>query len=179
MLTIYTRLSQISFRELMEVYREGNEENARDLYPELPENQGILQVEADFYHFLRENFFRRPQAAYAVWEEAGRYRAALRLWPFSDGLLVEALETAPEQRNRGYGKALLSVAARWAGERGWKKLYSHVNKDNIPSLAVHRACGFRIYKDSATYTDGTVRTNCYTLCKPLDDSNASISPELR
>ncbi len=167
MFIICTRLSQIHFRALMEVYREGNQENAADLYPGLPENQGILEAESDFYDFLRRDFFRRPNAVYALWEEAGTYAAALRLSPYRDGLLLEALETAPEKRGRGCAKALVAAAAAWAGEQGWQKLYSHVAKGNAPSLAVHRACGFQILQDVAVYADGTVMTNCYTLRKLL------------
>lgn len=164
MLHIVEKLRDLRFGMLMEVYAEGNRENGAERYPDQPENLQVMRAEADFYNFLQEVFFKTNGAVYAIWEENGRYVSALRLEPYRDGLLLEALETEPSQRGKGYAKALLrGVQSRLSGENR-PPVYSHVKKRNSASLAVHRACGFRIISDHAVYADGSVLQNCFTLC---------------
>lgn len=158
MLRIFTRLADIQFDKLMEVYREGNEEKAQ-------EPGGCLwQAEQDFYDYLAQAFFAAPGAAYAVWEENGAYRSALRLEPYENGLLLEALETAPEQRRRGYAKQLIMSVLEYLHTQGEiRPVYSHVHKANKPSLYTHYTCGFQVHTDYARYLDGSVRSNMFTL----------------
>ena len=93
-----------------------------------------------------------------------RYVSAARLEPYRDGLLLEALETAPELRGRGYAAALLRNMLESAPGTG--PVYSHVDKKNAASLAVHRACGFRRILEHAVYADGSVLASACTLCYP-------------
>ena len=154
--------SQLHFGSLMAVYAESNRENGREFWPEEPEMRQIQLAEEDFYRYLEQVFFRTPGAVYALWEKNGRYVSALRLEPYRDRLLLEALETAPEQRRKGYAAALIqAVQCSLAGKT---KLYSHVDKRNLPSLKVHEACGFRRIADYAVYVDGSVNQKMYTLC---------------
>lgn len=160
MLITANSIKELSFSKLMEVYIEGNTENAQDLWPDLPEGQRLLRAEQEFYQYLREGFFSVSGAVYCVWEVEGRYVSALRLEPYEDGLLLEALETAPEVRRKGYGEMLMREAlSRWKGS----KIYSHVGKRNIPSLNIHRKCGFQRIKEYAVYVDGSVNDRCCTL----------------
>ena len=48
MLYIAKSLRDLNFGALMEVYREGNLENAKEFWPELPQGQGILWAEQEF-----------------------------------------------------------------------------------------------------------------------------------
>ena len=106
-------------------------------------------------------FFPTDGVVYAIWEAEGRYVSALRLEPYRDGLLLEALETAPDQRRKGYGRRLiLSVLEQFPGV----KIYSHVHKRNLPSLAIHEKCGFRRISEQAVYIDGSVNSRACTLC---------------
>lgn len=164
MLKVVTKLRELEFSALMAVYAEGNRENAGEFYPQLPENQGVLQAEQDFYAYLKESFFPVSGAAYFIWEEGGRYISALRLEPYEDGLLLEALETAPEERQKGYAKALIRAALQWVWEQGGSPVYSHVSKRNAASLAVHFACGFRKHMDYAAQIDGSVSYHSLTFC---------------
>ena len=153
MLCFAKSLWQLRFGDLMEVYIEGNLEKAGEA--------GLLQAEQDFYQYLRETFFATEGAVYALWEVSGKYVSALRLEPYKDGLLLAALETAPRERRKGYAQCLIqAVLVELAG----KKIYSHVDKDNVPSLTVHEKCGFRKISDSATYIDGSVDDRAVTLC---------------
>lgn len=153
-------MSRLVFSKLMSVYAEGNLENARELWPELSENEQLLQAEQAFYHYLNGVFFKSPGAVYAIWLEGDTYVSALRLEPYQDGLLLEALETSPDHRKQGYACCLVeAVKERFPG-----KIYSHIIKRNTPSLRTHEKCGFKKILDHAVYIDGTVARNAYTLC---------------
>lgn len=160
MLLLLKRLNDIHFSSLMAVYEEGNRENGDDLYPQETPERRLALAEADFHDYLRQVFFPTPGAVYALWEADGKYLSALRLEPYRDGFLIAGLETAPEQRKKGYASQLLAaVQAHYSGE----KLYSHVAKGNIASLATHRKCGFRRIAEYAVYIDGSANNRCCTL----------------
>lgn len=162
MLKIIRFLKELDFSQLMRVYEEGNRENGAEFYPHLPEGQQLIRAEQDFYAFLQE-FFRGPEAFYAVWTVDGNYAAALRMEPYRDGLLLEALETAPGLRRKGYARALINETKACLRTQGHRKIYSHVNKKNEASLAVHAACGFQRTLEHAVYIDGSVTQRCCTL----------------
>jgi RimJ/RimL family protein N-acetyltransferase len=75
-------------------------------------------------------------------------------------MLLEALETAPEQRKKGYATALIRAAL---AQVGTVKIYSHVGKRNEASLKTHISCGFRRISEQAVYADGSVNDRCCTL----------------
>lgn len=152
MLIIAHTLKELQFGQLMAVYAQSNSRTDR------------LQAEQDFYTYLRECFFRDPKAFYAVWESDGVYRAALRMEPYKDGYLLEALETAPDERGKGYATMLVSSARDWLLAQESVSIYSHVKRSNAASLAVHKACGFKKILDYAVYIDGSVLRDSITLC---------------
>lgn len=160
MLILASSMKELSFRSLMAVYAEGNRENGLDKYPEEPEGRQLELAELDFYQYLREVFYPVRGAVYCVWQAEDTYVSALRLEPYRDGLLLEALETAPGERRKGYAEALIrAVLERCENTR----IYSHVGKRNEPSLKVHEKCGFRRALEYAVYVDGSVNQNCCTL----------------
>ncbi len=159
MLRLAYSLQELDFGQLMEVYLEGNQENGEEFYPHLPPAQQVFRAEQDFYQYLQEGFFTQPGDVYCLWAPEGRYKAALRLQAYRDGLLLEALETAPRHRRKGYGRALVEAAlARFSGQR----IYVHISKRNRPSIALHEGCGFRKIADMAVYADGSVTDRAYT-----------------
>ncbi len=160
MLYLAKAMHQLNFPALMAIYAEGNRENGADQWPgESPERQ-LQLAEERFRDYLAHVFFRTPGAVYCILQEDGLWVSALRLEPYKDGLLVEALETAPEYCRRGYGEKLLRAVQTRIGH----KLYSHVHKKNRPSLALHEKCGFRRISEMAAYIDGSVNDRCCTLC---------------
>ena len=161
MLILAQSIRDLSFSNLMGVYIEGNLENAEEFYPDLPEGQKLMQAEQDFYQYLNEVFFRTSGAVYAIWEAQGSYVSVLRLEPYRDGLLLEALETAPPSRRQGYAEKLIrAVQEQFSNQR----IYSHVSKKNAASLQVHEKCGFRRISEYAVYIDGSVNRRACTLC---------------
>lgn len=163
MLIIAGAMAELSFGSLMEIYVEGNRENGAEFYPQEPEARQIALAEQDFYDYLRNDFFSREGSRYMVLVEEGRYVSALRLESYQDGLLMEALETAPWARNRGYASNLIHSAQELLTKEGSGPVYSHVSNRNAPSLAVHARCGFRQILDYAVYQDGSVNRRSQTL----------------
>ena len=154
MLICVRTFQELDFDALMQVYLEGNRENGEDFYPEeSPERQMELALRG-FKNYLRDDFFSNKGSCYWIWSENGAYRSALRLEPYQDGLLLEALETHPDQRRKGYAKKLISAVLEQlpTGTR----VYSHISKRNTPSLASHRSCGFHKLLDYSADADGTI-----------------------
>ena len=160
MLRIVRTIKELNFGQLMAVYEESNRENGAEFYPGLPEGLQIANAEQDFYQYLRECFFKTEGAFYAIWEE-NAYVSALRLEPYQDGLLLEALETAPDQRGRSYAGALIRAVLKLPEVQ---KVYAHVHKKNTPSIRTHESCGFRRILEYAVYIDGSVKNNACTVC---------------
>lgn len=161
MLKVFDQWKDLSFSGLMSVYEEGNRENAEEFWPDLDSTQGLIRAEQEFYQYLRQVFFPTENARYYIWEEKGHYVSALRLEPYRDGMLLEALETHPDHRKQGYAKQLIRAVQEVCPDG---KIYSHVGKRNIPSLKTHESCGFQRIADHAVYADGSVNSRSYTLC---------------
>lgn len=160
MLIVATKLKALAFGKLMDVYAQSNLENGRDLWPDEPQYRQIALVEQEFYQYLQQVFFKTGGTVYLIWEEKGSYVSALRLEPYRDGLLLEALETQPQHRGKGYAQKLITAAAGYAEGT---KIYSHVHKGNTLSLHTHEKCGFVRILEYAVYADGSVDDRCCTL----------------
>lgn len=131
----------------------------------------IYSSMADMEGFLRREFFTQPEDTLAVWQEQGQYICALRLERYGDGLLLEALETAPNWRRQGYGTRLVEAALKTLPPL---PVYAHVHRKNAASLALHRKCGFLKVRDSARLVDGTVTAAMVTLCRPCNAGEAVL-----
>lgn len=162
MLILARSLKELRFAELAEVYSEFLRE-ASTQWRNYPQGFALEMAEGDLRQYLQEVFFPTAGAMYALWEVNGRYVSALRLEPYRDGLLLEALETAPDQRNKGYAASLIGAVLAALSEQGRDKVYSHVHKHNAASRKAHEKCGFRVISDCAVYMDGSVDYRCSTL----------------
>ena len=148
MLKLVFSMDKLNTEQYLAVYRQSN----RD-----------FREEEKMLSYLREGFFSIRGAVCALWEVDGRYVSALRFEPYKDGCLITALETAPEDRRKGYAKCLLqAMTSRYS-----LPVYSHIEKNNKASLNLHRYCGFEVCSDSALLLDGTVTQNYFTMmyCK--------------
>jgi GNAT superfamily N-acetyltransferase len=160
MLRLIRSMKELPFGLLMEVYAESNEENGLEFWPDLSPGEQLLRAEQEFYQYLLQVFFQTDGAFYCLWEADGRPVSALRLEPYRDGLLLEALETAPEHRRRGYAAALIRAVLERYGDH---TIYSHVGKQNVASLRAHEVCGFARISEQAVYADGSVNDRSCTL----------------
>lgn len=146
MLLKITSYSELDKRKLMDIYSESNFENTDYFYPdESDKNTAVAMVETGFLTFLESEFFKMGKATYWVFEENGVWLSALRTCEIKERLYwLEALETKPECRGKGYGSKLLSavlVAMKAVGEFC---LCDCVSKNNAASLRTHEKCGFKI-----------------------------------
>lgn len=163
MLKVFHSLQQLLFLQLMDVYEESNMLNGQEKYPYVSANAQVREAEQDFFQYLSDVFFRQKDSFYAIWVENEKYVSALRIEPYLDGLLLCALETAPSARCMGYACKLISSVLRYLSEYGSGTLYSHVSKRNVASINAHLMCGFRVIKDHAIYSDGSVLPGSYTM----------------
>ena len=136
-------------RKLMDVYSESNYENTDYFFPdEADKNAAVRKVEAGFLDFLKNDFFNLTDAAYWILEIDGIWVSALRTCRVQKGLYyLEALETRPDHRRKGYGAILLSSVADSLKKDGPFRLCSCVSKRNIASLKTHEKCGFLIVSE--------------------------------
>lgn len=159
MLQIISKMQDLPFRELTQVYEQSLQQAAARDYP--GKDDGLLQAELDMYAYLKDTFFRIDGARYFIWEEDGHMLCALRLEPYKDGLLLTALETHPDYRNMGYaGRLMEEVLHEVHG-----CIYSHIDRHNIASIVVHRKHGFEKITNFAVYLDGSVSRKADTYCR--------------
>ena len=73
---------------------------------------------------------------------------------------MDALETRPDCRRKGYAKKLLrAVLAELPPET---RVYSRILRSNKASVALHLECGFRLWKPYAKFLDGSFRSDADT-----------------
>lgn len=71
------------------------------------------------------------------------------LWPVSDrcvygGVAEVSIYLGEDARGKGVGKQLLNALVTRSEELGIWSLQAGTFEDNIPSQAIHKACGFRL-----------------------------------
>lgn len=161
MLQIITSPAKLDFGQIMQVYQQSIQISGKENYPHMDENPQILEAEQDFYLYLK-TFLRERENVCAVWLLEGKYVSALRVEPYRDGVLIAGLETAPAFRGKGCAKELLSATLGYLKEKQCNKIYSHIHKDNVPSIRTHLACGFVRVADHCVYIDGSADSKSYT-----------------
>lgn len=166
MFRIITSLKELNFRMLCCVYSDELLSAGKQEYPMLNENMQVLEAEQDFYQDTSE-FFRLKGAFYAVLETEGCYYALLRAEPYQDGYLIAGLQTEALVRNQGYASELLAQTLAYLSGQEICKVYSHIRKDNQPSIRCHIKNGFSPITDYARYLDGSVDNRCSTYLKEL------------
>lgn len=157
MLNICRKYTELDTNLLLMVYEESLQNTMEE------EEISWFQAEEEFLAYLKEEFFRRNGAFYALWSVSGSYVSALRMEPYGDGFLMSCLETALQSRGKGFASKLLHEALQYALQTGAMPVYAHVHKRNAISLSVHRKCGFEKMEDFGKLIDGTVSHQYYTL----------------
>lgn len=149
MLLKITQYCDLNERKLMDIYSESNYENTDYFYPnEDDKDLSVKKVEAGFLDFLKKDFFKLPKAVYWILEMDGDWVSALRTCFIQpDIFYLEALETRPDQREKGYGAQLLSEVVNALKGEGPFRIRDCVSKKNISSLKTHKKCGFQIISE--------------------------------
>ena len=142
------RYADLDARKLMDLYAEGNRENAEYFYPELDRKIGTKKVEEEFLAFLRDAFMPKPENTYWVLEEDGVWISALRLTELEGRLFyLEALETRADYRCRGYAVKLLHAVTETLKKDGSFRICDCVSKRNTASIRTHEKAGFQLVSE--------------------------------
>lgn len=112
-------------RKLMDVYAESNLENTDFFCPEEPDKEvAVRMVESGFLDFLKNEFFKEPEAVCWVLEADGVWVSALRICRIPEGpYYLEALETRPDRRRQGYEKCGFRIVS----EQGYDYLHQEAD----------------------------------------------------
>ena len=150
MLLQITRYADLDERMLMDLYAEGNLENTDYFFPGIKDKaEAVRKVEAGFLGFLQDEFMDRPGNTYWILEENGVWVSALRTTRIRPGLYyIEALETRPDCRRKGFAARLLTGVAETLKKDGPFRLCCCVSKKNTASLKTHLACGFAVVSEA-------------------------------
>lgn len=163
-LEIYSRLSQISYSELMKVYLDSNKQVGAKRFAHLDEVEQLIEAEQEFFAYI-EFFLKEESSLYAVLLDQGHYLCCVRVEKYKDGVLLTGLETAPNERNKGYASELLLRLEDYLSSIGVYAIYSHVSSGNLPSIRVHEKCKYLKISDYAAYIDGSIDPKGFTLKK--------------
>jgi len=149
MLLKITSFEQLDRRKLMDLYAEGNLENTEYFFPEIADKtEAVKKVEEGFCAFLRDEFFKTEGNAYRVLEQDGVWVCACRLNRIEPGLyFLEALETHPDHRRKGYAVRLLTELTDALKAEGPFRLCDCVSKKNEASIRTHVKAGFFVGSD--------------------------------
>lgn len=135
MLKRVTQVEPETVRRLVDLYRESMDQLARHF--ESPQ-----AMEQAYEEFLKE-FVTHHRQMVLVEEVDGVWVSALRCVESAPGVwFLEALETAPQARGKGWAKQLICHTQELLTGQGAGELFSLVSPRNAPSIATHVACGF-------------------------------------
>ena len=92
--------------------------------------------------FLRD-FVKNPKQLILVEATDDEWVSALRAIETIEGhWFLEAVETKPEERKKGFGNDLLVHTIDYLKNIGMRELTCTISKNNLKSQALHRKCGF-------------------------------------
>lgn len=149
MLLIFNQMTDPEmYRMVHEIYIEASMETAADKHSELTDLAEAVKEEEQYFIEFLKNFLSKEQNTYYVLNVDGQWVSALRLTKIEDFYYMEALETAPEHRRKGYASELIREVISSLSAEGRIKIRSNVNKKNKASLDTHQKCGFTIEKEN-------------------------------
>ena len=134
MLKCVTQVEPETARRLVALYRESMDQLARNF--ESPQ-----AMEQAYEEFLKE-FVTHHRQMVLVEEVDGVWVSALRCVECAPGVwFLEALETAPQARGKGWAKQLIKHTPQLLTGQGAGELFSLVSPRTAPSIATPVACG--------------------------------------
>ena len=145
MLLKITELVDENSKKLMDIYRESNIDNIKHFYPKITDMEiGRRKVEKDYVNYLKNDFLTDSDRCCYVWKENGIWVSALRFYKIKDKLYyLEALETHPDYRKKGFAEKLICGVIDKLKSDGDFEIKSYTGKKNIASQMTHEKCGFK------------------------------------
>lgn len=154
MLKTLHNIRDLDFAQIQYIYSEAINRNAIKV--------GIVSGEQALYEDF-SLFLSEEDAVCCMWETDGRCVSCVRCEKYSNGFLLTCLETAPQERRKGYALLLVSEVLAWLRKQSRMPVYVHIHNRNKASVALHEQLGFRIIADYAHLIDGTVSRSYYTM----------------
>ena len=161
MLLVLQSPEELDVPKLLAIYRESALKNCQGMFPAETFADSLEQYEAGYAAFMREEFFTQPGRFWMVETADELWASALRLLPLEEPntWMIEALETHPDHRRKGYGARLLADTVRFMEDtHGELVLLSGVGKRNAASLQAHLHSGF--IREKETWTEDGETTDC-------------------
>lgn len=135
MLNIVTHIDKSVITQLQALYSE----SMNDLKVNFSND---LEMHVAYASFLKD-FIKNPKQIILVEEVDDVWVSGLRaIETIETHWFLEAVETKPEERRKGYGKSLLQHTIDYLKRNGMKELSCTISKNNFKSQALHRKCGF-------------------------------------
>lgn len=135
MLKCVTQVEPWTVSSLVDLYRESMDQLARNF--ESPQ-----AMEQAYEEFLKE-FVTHDRQMVLVEEVDDVWVSGLRCVECAPGVwYLEALETAPPARGKGWARQLMEHTQQLLIQEGAKELFSLIDPENTPSIATHVGCGF-------------------------------------
>ena len=162
LLVYHEMLKEEMYRMVHDVYIEASREIAKENHPELTDlTEAIKEEERYFVEKFLGKFLSMNKNTYYVLEEDGAWVSALRLTKLDGFCFMEALETPPEHRKKGYASKLIREVIRHLEENEKVVIRSNVRKTNRASLATHKKCGFVIEEENGTNPITGTQKDCF------------------
>lgn len=125
--------------EIIERFFALYEESMKDLEANF---RSLEEMKEAYASFLKD-FMADPKQLVLVEEIDDIWASALRAVESADGRwFLEAVETKPQERKKGYGEALLHHTISHLRCLGMREVTCTIAKNNVASMALHRKCGF-------------------------------------
>lgn len=153
------------YKLINDVYIEGCYEIAKDKCSDKDKLAEAIEREKKYYANYLEHFFDNDNNDYYVLEDNNHWISAARITTSKECYYLEALETNPENRMKGFGEKLLLGIISSLEENGNIILRCNVGKNNIASYRLHRKCGFIIENENGlNFSTGEQRKEVYGMC---------------
>lgn len=135
MLNIVTQIDESTISRLLSVYSESMNDMKINFASD-------AEMCAAYTSFLRD-FVKNPKQLIIVEASDDEWVSALRAIETMEGhWFLEAVETKPEERKKGFGKDLLRHTIDYLKNIGMTELTCTISKNNVKSQALHGKCGF-------------------------------------
>ena len=135
MLNLVTQIDENAISRLLSVYSESMNEMKIHFAND-------AEMCGAYASFLRD-FVKNPKQLILVEATDDEWVSALRAIETIEGhWFLEAVETKPDERNKGFGKDLLYHTIDYLTNIGMRELTCTISKNNFKSQALHEKCGF-------------------------------------
>lgn len=143
--------------EFLAVYKGSAEINAPQWYPDLPFEAAVQKYESGYWDFMQRSFWEEKGVLLVAHSDSHYVSAVVAYQKENHSFLIEALETAPNERGKGYGKIVLKEMLDFLVHSDSNAtVYSFTGKKNIASQRTHASLGMEKLHDYWQDESGTI-----------------------